>query len=233
VKREAEEDWEMSITLMRAITAAFIFTAIAPAFAASVRIDSTIINLPVPKDFCELASNDSSEKKMLTTVGKLLKDSGYNLLSMSADCRQLAAWDAGQRKVIDDIVEYTTPTAPQIVSESTIHQECEKLRSQGGQNSGEFFQNTKEAWAGASLNLTSERFAGVLAEEPNACYAALLQKIKLSGGSDKTQFVEWAMTVIKGKLIQINLLGVYSAADTPDRLQRNLKEIVTALHAAN
>ena len=55
----------MSTTAIRAITTAVLILfvgAMGPAFAGSATIGVVSINLPTPKGFCELSSNDSSEK---------------------------------------------------------------------------------------------------------------------------------------------------------------------------
>jgi len=128
----------MSTTAIRAITTAVLMLfvgAMGPAFAGSATIGGVSINLPTPKGFCELSSNDSSEKSMLTTIGAIVKSAGNILLSMSADCQQLAAWDAHQRKAIDDLAQYHTNIDGQTETfkNEAIQQTCNDVRAQGGE----------------------------------------------------------------------------------------------------
>jgi len=84
------------------------------------------------------------------------------------------------------------------------------------------------------LSMNSQRFAGVLAEDPNSCYAAVLQRVSNSStGVDKLQSNAFATTVVKTKIIFLYRMGVYADPNTPDRLLARLKETVAALYAVN
>ena len=82
----------------------------AAAIAGSANVGGVNLNLPTPPGFCELSEKaDPWEKAMLDFVGDNVRPLGYRLLSMSADCQQLAAFDAHRRRTIDEYFQYQTP----------------------------------------------------------------------------------------------------------------------------
>jgi hypothetical protein len=147
------------------------------------------------------ASSDPSEKRMLTTIGEMVKRNGNTLLNMSADCQQLAAWDAHQRKLIDDLAEYQSPSGD--TTQQSIKDSCAELRAQGDQITKDVFQPSKEniEQVARKMTLDSSRFAGVLDEDANACYAAILQKMQTEVGTDKVILIVFAVTSVKGQTL--------------------------------
>jgi hypothetical protein len=225
------------MNMVRAVSLSAIIllaATVGPALAGSVMVGSDTISLPTPNGFCELsATSDPSEKRMLTTVGEIVKRGGNALLNMSADCQQLAAWDAHQRQFIDDLAQYLSPLAdavPQSIKES-----CAELRSQGDQFTKDAHQQINENLEQMASKMTfqSSKFAGVLDEDANTCYAAILQKLQTEAGTDKVQLGVLAMTIVKGHSINLYRFGPYSGVDTPNDLLAKLKETVAAFYAAN
>ena len=72
--------------------------------AAEVTLEGVTFNLPPPAGFCELEDQNPSDKRVLATLTDVLAKSGNRLLSMSADCQQLADWRATKRPLLDDYV---------------------------------------------------------------------------------------------------------------------------------
>jgi hypothetical protein len=83
------------------------------------------------------------------------------------------------------------------------------------------------------IKLNESGFIGVLAEDPTACYAALLQKLLTQFGTEKTQVVLFATTVVKRKMIFYYLFSPYVSADTVTAMVALHKKNVAALLAAN
>jgi hypothetical protein len=84
---------------------------------------------------------------------------------------------------------------------------------------------------GAKVNEMS--FLGVLAEDSNACYSALPQKIETEVGTAKTQVTLSAVTAVKGKAVFYYLYTVYQSADTVTAALARHRKNVAALLAAN
>src|SRR5712691_366135 len=163
----------------------FAALALAAAASAAVAAEATIggvsVSLPRPGGFCDLSESDPSDKRMISTLSDLLGKSGNKLLGMSADCRQLADWHARKRKLLDDFGQYQTPIATMDKPPSeSVAQTCATLRAEGNKILANQMPDIK-ARAESTLKqikMNETSFIGVLAEDPTACYAALLQKMR-------------------------------------------------------
>jgi hypothetical protein len=83
------------------------------------------------------------------------------------------------------------------------------------------------------LQIGETRFLGVLDEEPNVCYFAVLQKIQAGQGDQITTINLTANTVIKGKLLTYTVFAPYVDETTLSNLLKKQKENVRELTAAN
>ena len=92
--------------MLNRFTFLLLLAATSRALGGQASLGDVSINLPPPAGFCEMAATDPSDKRMLTIVGDLLTKSGNKLLSMSADCGQLASWRTARRKLLDDYAQY-------------------------------------------------------------------------------------------------------------------------------
>lgn len=221
------------------IGALFALTATTGAMAAEAIIGGVSINLPPPASFCELSARNPSDNKVLTSTGELLGKAGNKLLGMSADCQQLADWRANRRSFLDDYGEYQTPSGAmdQLVAspEATIRQTCADLRTQGAQIASDQTPGMKSAFENTlkNIRLNETKFVGVFAEDQAACYAGLITKIQTDKGTEKTQIVLFAVTVVQNKIILIYRFAVYTDSGTATTLLTKLKGTVAALYAAN
>jgi hypothetical protein len=217
------------------VAGVFLFTSIVSALAFNARVGSATINLPAPKGFCELSNSDPSEKRMLTILGKNAELNGNLMLTISADCRQLAAWDAGKRQLLDDLANYQV--SPKLIDKppEPIHATCDVLRSQGDQLTKDDTKQKQDNLAKLSdkLAINSEKFAGVLDEDARACYAAFVQKLRTELGTDRVTLTVLAITTIKQQTVFLYLQGLYEDSDPSDKLLAHTKETVAALYAAN
>jgi len=83
------------------------------------------------------------------------------------------------------------------------------------------------------MELKDSSFMGVLAEDPTACYAGLLQKLRTETGTDKTQVVIFAATIVKKRFIFVYGITRYVDSDSVDRMLALLKTHVPKVLAAN
>jgi hypothetical protein len=81
--------------------------------------------------------------------------------------------------------------------------------------------------------MNETRFIGVLAEDANACYAALIQNIHTEAGTDKTQITAFAITTIKNRSVFAYRFSVYQNPQTVDAVFGKIKADVAALMSAN
>jgi hypothetical protein len=84
-----------------------------------------------------------------------------------------------------------------------------------------------------NIKMNENKFIGVIAEEPTACYAGIIQRIHTEANTDKTQVVLFATTVIKNKRIGVYRYTVYDSPDRVTDMLAQLKTSVAALYAAN
>jgi len=206
------------------------------AVAADATIGGVSINLPTPAGFCDLKDQDPSDKRMITVLTDLIAKSGNKLLAMSADCRQLTAWRAQKRSVLDDLGQYQTSIA--LVDKplaEPVKQTCASLRAEGDKLLANQFPDIKARIESAleRVKINNTTFMGVLAEDPTACYAALLQKIQTEAGTDKTQVIAFATTIVKNKSVFVYRIALYANSASVDAVLAKLKVNFAALLAAN
>ena len=210
--------------------------AASAALAATTTIGDVSVNLPPPGGFCELSASNASDERMISTLTDLLGKSGNKLLGMSADCGQLADWRTAKRKLLDDFAQYQTPIAgiDKPASES-VAQTCAVLRAQGDKILANQMPDIKARVESTlkQIKMNETNFLGVLAEDPDACYAALIQKIRTEAGTDKTQVTMFAVTIVKSRSVFVYRFAVYHNANTVNAVLAKIKVDVAALMAAN
>jgi hypothetical protein len=226
------------VTMLRRLGfAALILAAAAPgAVAVQTTIGGVAVTLPPPGGFCELSEINPSDKRMVTTLTGLLEKSGNKLLSMSADCGQLADWRTGKRKLLDDYAQYQTAIASMNQPPSeTVEETCTTLRAEGNKILANQMPDIKARVESTlkEIKMNATTFIGVLAEDSGACYAGLIQKIHTEAGTDKTQITAFAITIIKDRSIFVYRFAVYQNADTVNVVLAKLKNDVAALLAVN
>jgi hypothetical protein len=223
--------------LSRLAFAALLLTAVAAgALASPARIGGVPIYLPAPHGFCDLSESNPSDKRMVTTLTGLLEKSGNKLLGMSADCQQLTDWRTGKRQLLDDYAQYQTPIGSMDKPPSeTVAQTCATLRQEGNKILENQLPDIKARVESTltKIKMNETSFLGVLAEDANACYAGLIQKIHTEAGTDKTQITAFAVTIIKNKSVFGYRFSVYRNQQTIGVVLGKLKADVSALLVAN
>ena len=218
----------------------FAFAATTCAMAAEATIGDVPINLPAPAGFCELSERNPPDNYVLTNTGAVVGKAGNKLLAMSAHCQQLDDWRAHRQPFLDDYGQYQTPLGQmdQLVAapEETIAQSCASLRAQGEKIASDQLPDMKAAFESTlqKIRLNETKFIGVFAEDKTACYAGLISKIQAESGTEKTQIVVFAVTVVRGKVVLIYRFAVYTGSDSvTTTLLTHLKGTVAAVYTAN
>jgi hypothetical protein len=213
-----------------------LLTATSSAMGGQANMGSVSVNFPPPAGFCELSNSDPSDKRMLSIIGDLLTKSDNKLLSMTADCKQLADWRSARRKLLDDFAQYQTSLALLDKGPSeTIAQTCTTLREEGNKIVSKETPDIKARVEAAlkEVKLNQTTFIGVLAEEPRACYAGLVQQIHTQGGTDKTQLSLFAVTAVKNRTVFVYRFAVHTGPNSVVDALAKLKNDVAAFYAAN
>jgi hypothetical protein len=184
-----------------------------------------------------LSPNDPLENHMLATTSTEQEKSGFKLLGFSADCRQLADLHAGKRSLLDGFAQYGTSlrAIDKVLPASIITEGCAAMRAQGHQILSDKTQemNARLDERSTQIKPGEVSFLGVLAEDPDACYIAILKKTHTEAGTDVAEVNVVAQTLAKGKLVYVSRLATYAGPDTLTDSLEKLKVTVAALHAAN
>jgi len=216
--------------------AVLLAAAAASAFAGQANIGGVAVALPSPSGFCDLSESNTSDKRLITTLTGLLEKSGNKLLAMSADCQQLQDWHSGKRQLLDDYAQYQTPIASMDKPPSeTVAQTCKTLRDEGNKILANQMPDIKARVEStlSNIKIGETSFLGVLAEDPDACYAGLVQKIRTEANSDKTQITAFAISIVKNKSLFSYRFSVYQGPNSIDATLGKIKIDVAALMAAN
>jgi hypothetical protein len=177
---------------------------------------------------------------LLQITESTLAGAGNRLLGFYADCKQLKDWHTGKRELLEDFAQYQTAIAlldepAPIASAEAIKQLCSQQREASEKAVSGLATDMKarveEAVRGVQFNQV--RSLGVVAEDANACYAALVQRLKAETGKDVTIMALFATTFVHGKLVLYYLYSPYRSAQTVTALLAKQKLNVAALLAAN
>lgn len=217
------------------LTFAIAVALTSSAIAGQATMGDVSLNLPAPAGFCEMRESNPSDEQMLTTTANLLAKGGNKLLSMSADCQQLNDWRARKRPLLDDFAQYQA-SAKSIDKEpvATIAQTCTALRNEGSKILASKMPDLKARVDATikKLKVNETSFIGVVAEDPNACYAGIIQQIHTEVGTDKTNLILFAITIVKNRGVFVYRTGLYGSEPVASMLSK-LKDHVSAFYAAN
>jgi hypothetical protein len=209
------------------------------AVAKEVNVGTATLVLPAPPGYCELDPTRTAEARAVSVTERML--STNRLLAFSADCEQLAEYRTTKGATpLDNIAQYQTlvswenrqlPAAP----EAVIKRVCEQMRSQGEKvvldSTPEIKARAEEVLKNVKVN--DLQLVGVVAEEPLACYVALLKKFSAEFGTEKTSAVLMAATIVNSKLIYCYVYAPYASSATITDTLQQLRTNVAALWAAN
>lgn len=220
--------------LSRPTFAALILgVAVSGASGLEAFIGDVFVTLPPPAGFCELTPRYEFDGRTSAIVSAYLRGSGIRLLAMSADCDQLAEAREGKRREVDDVVQYQVEIGdektPPVLS---IVKMCSILRLQSKSPIGTDI-NARLAGTIEKIKVSETGFIGVIGEEENACYAAMLSKAWTETGTQKVLVGLHAATIIRNRAIGVRRYAVYQNPDTINTMLAKLKGDVAALIAAN
>jgi len=211
-----------------------------PCHGKEARVGEAALSLTTPAGQCELDPSKPGDARMLEVTERAVSGVGNQVLGFYADCKQLTDWRTGKRPLLEDFAQYQTlasaasapgPAAP----EEAIKQLCSQQREASEKVvtgiATDMKARIEEAVRGVQLNQV--RSLGVVAEDANACYAALVQRFKAETGKDVTIMALFATTFVQGKLVLYYLYSPYRTAQTMPALLAKQKLNVAALLAAN
>jgi hypothetical protein len=209
------------------------------AVAKEVKVGTATLVLPSPQGYCELDTTQATEARAVSVTERMLNTN--RLLAFSADCEQLTKYRTSKGATpLDNIAQYQTlvswenkelPDAP----ENVIKWVCNQMRSQGEQVALESTAEikTRAEQVLANLKVNDMRLLGVVGQEPLACYVALLKNFSTEIGTEKTQAVVFAATIVNSKMVYYYLYAPYASSTTVTNTLKQLRTNITVLWAAN
>jgi hypothetical protein len=226
--------------MRRVVTLILACFCVSSASAEDARIGAVSIKLSSPPGYCELNASNAADARMIRAAEGLLDKAGNRLLSLSADCGQLADWRAGKRQLLDNMAQHQTRIGWEnvqlpITPEALIKEHCDDMRARGDQTvtamTPDAQQRVEEVLKTVKIN--EIKFLGVLGEEPVICYAGLLQRFVTEDGTDKTQATVFATTVVRQKLLYHYLFAPYVNGETVSTMLEQQKVNVRRLRIEN
>ena len=227
--------------MLRAVIAVLaIFSVSSVAHAGDVSVGPVTIRLTTPGGACEADPNTATDARFITGIKGMIANTGNTLLSAYADCKQFADWRVSklpylphtyQYQSFDAYAEKGVPDTPG----QTIKTTCEELRAEGKKYAENNFPDMRDRAKEVmkKVEVTGSAFIGVLAEDPDACYAANLQQFKIANGTLVKQIALWATVVVKNRVIFYYDYAPYTGENSVEATLRDFKPNVAAFLAAN
>ena len=175
----------------------------------TVTIGGREVILVIDPDQCQLDRHHPSDKRVYDLVERGL--AGQNeLLLAAADCEQIGPWRNGTRPTLDDFTQVQIGlvnrnrdlTGQEVATASEI---CTTLRKQGEAAVTGPMNAVRDRFNQVSetVKINQVQFVGVVREEPEACYASLLQRVRTEQGNDKLILCVYAHVVVRGRLLYL------------------------------
>jgi hypothetical protein len=209
----------------------------AQAQVQEVVIGNVNVSLTPPVGHCVLTDAQPSDSRVLHASRTAIPP-GNRLLAMTAHCDQLKEWRVGKLAVLGDIAQFQTLHQVQDFSadpQGSMRELCALMRQQGGELvakvPGEANQRMQAAAISVKVNET--KFLGVIAEEPQVCYAAALLKVRSEQGNEITRVTVLASTVVKGRLVFYYLTAPYNEKRPFEDLLVRHRANMAAFRSAN
>jgi hypothetical protein len=174
-----------------------------------VSIGGREVVLVIDPDQCQLERDHPSDKRVYDLVERGL--AGQNeLLLAAADCDQIGPWRSGSRPTLDDFTQVQIGlvnrsrdlTGREVATANEI---CAVLRKEGEAAITGPMNEVRDRFNKVSdtVKINQVQFVGVVHEDPEACYASLLQRVRTEQGSDKLILCVYAHVVVRGRLLYL------------------------------
>ncbi len=181
----------------------------------SFMISDKPVALVLPKNYCVLDEKQSSDKNLIDSVQKSVKDVN-ELLVLFADCQELKNWRSGKQKYLNNLGNYQTSlkfkkTDMTGREAETIKEICTlfKKRSETLMDDikPEIDRRIKEGLKNVEIN--KMKMIGVIHEDASICVTAAFQRLKTESGTIKEQLNINGVNVLNGRLILSHLYTPY------------------------
>ena len=223
--------------MMRLIVLMLWVLTAAAAQAADVQMGGVTLKLTAPKGYCELKASQPSDKRLIDFLNVSLSKGPNELLSVSADCKELEDWRAGKRKLLEHFSQYQVEKVRR-ASSFTIEEAksaCAAMRDQGQKLSDDSTKNVNENIHAANkkIDFQGQTFLGVVGDDPNGCFVGLFQKYKTEIGTQISQLNVFFMGSIKDREVFFYVWAPYQDDSSIKSLLSFMQAQTAAMKAAN
>ncbi len=227
------------LTVMLGVAALSQASPVAVAAEVFVSVGGQEIVLVIDPDQCQLDRNHPSDKRVYDLVERGL--AGQNeLLMAAADCEQIGPWRNGSRPTLDDFTQVQVGlsyrdrdlTGREV---ETAQEICKALNQHGSALVTGPLNAVRDRFNRMSdaVKLNETKFIGVVHEDPEACYASLVQRVRTDQGADKLILSVFAHVVVRGRLLYIYRYTEGESFASMVRLTDMLRKAVQAHLDAN
>lgn len=232
--------WTVPLVAWALASVSVVGTSInAIAAESTVEIGGRTVRIWAPEGYCPLNPDDASESRILDLVNRAL--AGTELLLYSASCQELADWHGGKIDSLDHVVNIQVATElksidiPDHQRLAVIKQLCGVMRQQASADVDWISKDINQRIAEANdvIKINELKFLGVIGEDDNGCYAAMIQKIATEAGTVKAITNVIASTVLAGRVVYVYHLGPSTGAEVLQQLSNTISGHVKALTAGN
>ena len=197
------------------------------------------IELVLPLGHCLMEENRPSDIAFLNAVRGVFARS-HHLLAGFADCGEQKNWRMHKRPYLDRFGQYITPL--QMVR-SNMKVEREKLVAQLCRNIDKMSNRTKEDLSRSAKKRMESQVDGAKFDDmdiasgsysdDSGCYFSSRQNVTTPDGKSRVIAGVSVMTLVRGKLIQLNLYQLYKDDSSFSTLLDMQRANIRALLAAN
>lgn len=210
----------------------------AGAETTSVDIAGTPVALPTPSGHCLLDRMRHPDQALIAIMENAIR--GQNVLLLySADCGQLNVWRRQPSNYLSNIAQFLAPEAgrTKVLSMARpvyVQKMAEVMGHQEVWNRGmsEVKRRLEEAYSAIQINEIKN--LGVLEVTDCAVFVGLLQRLLADDGvTERLIAGVVAMTLVKGKIVNVNLYAPFEGSHTIEALLAEQRVIIERLIAAN
>jgi hypothetical protein len=210
-----------------------------PIAAKEVMVGLVGVDFVLPTNFCELDPTQSSDAQFIARHTAQMARAGIQVLSISAACSELPGWRAGV-SLLDHFIFLSADarfiSQPTPVDPETMRKQiCDKIRAQAKQalSISIAMANSQPEAIARNVKMNSMAIVGVDENDPNACYTAVLQKLRTELGTEKLQLGIDTTVAIKGKILFSTLYIPYVGMEGVAKSLAENRKFVASWRAAN
>ena len=207
--------------------------------AKEVMVGPVAVELVLPTGFCELDPRQSSDAQLIARYTAQLGRTGNQVLSISAACSELPGWRAGV-SLLDHFLFFSADArfigqSTPVDTETIRKQTCDNIRAHAKEalSLGMAMANSQPDAIARNIKANSMAVVGVDDNDPNACYTAILQKMRTQLGTEKLQLGIDTTVAIKGKILFSTLYIPYVDMEGVVKSLAENRSFVVSWRAAN